>query len=186
MPQLLLLNGAPALGKSTLARRYADDHPMTLCLDLDVLRSLLGGWAEDRHQAGLLARAGALGLARAHLRGGHSVIVPQLLGRVDFVLELEELARECDVPFIELVLVAPAEEAADRFRRRAEAPETPEQAAAAGGLHSGDVETEVEAMARGVEDVVARRPGTIPVQSVEGEIEATYQRLARAIERTGS
>ena len=27
-----------------LARRYADDHPLTLDLDLDLVRALLGSW----------------------------------------------------------------------------------------------------------------------------------------------
>lgn len=43
MPQLILLNGPPAVGKSTLAARYADDHPGTLNLDIDLLHPLIGG-----------------------------------------------------------------------------------------------------------------------------------------------
>ena len=42
MPHLVLINGAPASGKSTLARMYADEHPLTLALDIDVLRAMLG------------------------------------------------------------------------------------------------------------------------------------------------
>ncbi len=30
MPRLIALNGPPACGKSTLARLYAEDHPLTL------------------------------------------------------------------------------------------------------------------------------------------------------------
>jgi chloramphenicol 3-O-phosphotransferase len=41
---LVLLNGAPSTGKSTLARLYAERHPLTLALDLDLLRAMLGGW----------------------------------------------------------------------------------------------------------------------------------------------
>ena len=33
MPRLIVLNGSPGIGKSTLARRYVEEHPLTLCLE---------------------------------------------------------------------------------------------------------------------------------------------------------
>lgn len=181
-PRLILLNGAPGLGKSSLARLYADRHPMTFCCDVDALRSLVGGWEEDRGQAGRLARAFAIAGMRAHLRGGHSVIVPQYLGRIEWVLELDRLAHEAGVPFVEVVLVAGDEDAVRRFQARAGAPQTPEQAVAAAGLGEADPEVELRAMAARVAEVVAARPGTIAVTSTEGEIEETYRTLARAVD----
>jgi predicted kinase len=76
VPRLILLNGPPACGKSTLAQRYADEHPLTLNLDVDRVRSLIGRWREDPPAAGLLARAIALAAARTHLASGHDVVVP--------------------------------------------------------------------------------------------------------------
>jgi hypothetical protein len=73
---LILLNGPPASGKSTLARRYGVDHPLALALDIDVVRSLLGGWLEHPDAAGMAARAMALAMAREHLRAGRDVVVP--------------------------------------------------------------------------------------------------------------
>jgi predicted kinase len=46
MPMLILVNGAPDAGKSTLARRYVESHPLALLLDIDELRTMLGGWRE--------------------------------------------------------------------------------------------------------------------------------------------
>ena len=85
--RLILLNGAPGVGKSTLAQRYLDDHPLTLLLDIDAIRVSLGCW-QDRDESKLLARHLALGLAQAHLRAGYDVIVPQYLGRIEFILAL--------------------------------------------------------------------------------------------------
>ncbi len=162
-PRLVLLNGAPGLGKSTLARLYADRHPMTFCCDVDVLRSLVGAWEEDRGQAGLLARRFAVAGMRAHLQGSHSVIVPQYLGRIDWVLELDRLAHEVGVPFVELVLVTADEDAIRRFQARAGAPQTREQAVALAGLGEGDLETELRAMGARLAEVVTARPGTVRV-----------------------
>jgi hypothetical protein len=45
--RLIHLNGSPGVGKSMRARRYAADHPGTLMCDIDVLRTMVGGWQRD-------------------------------------------------------------------------------------------------------------------------------------------
>jgi Family of unknown function (DUF6281) len=47
MPRLIHLNGRSRVGKTTLARRYINEHPGTLALDLDVIAGMIGGWQED-------------------------------------------------------------------------------------------------------------------------------------------
>ena len=42
MPRLIVINGPPGCGKSTLAQMYADEHSLTLMLDIDLLRSSIG------------------------------------------------------------------------------------------------------------------------------------------------
>jgi predicted kinase len=60
MPRLVLLNGPPGNGKSTVGRMFAADHPLALCLDIDQVRAMLGRWRDDATEAGLRARAIAL------------------------------------------------------------------------------------------------------------------------------
>ncbi len=119
-PVLVLLNGAPASGKSTLARAWADRHgaDLPLALDIDVLRSMLGGWLEAPVDAGLAARAVAVAGIRAHLASGRDVVVPQYLYRTAFIDELRRVAESVDAGFLECAVLVDAEVASDRFDRR--------------------------------------------------------------------
>ena len=120
MPKLILLNGPPAVGKSTLARRYADDHPLTLVLEIDVVRALLGAWLEDPQRSGWAARMIALAMARTHLDAGYDVIVPQLLTRREFVEMLRETTEAAGATFSELTLMDPRDVVLARLEQRSE------------------------------------------------------------------
>jgi predicted kinase len=118
--KLVLLNGPPAVGKSTLARRFADEHPLTLVLEIDMVRALLGAWLDEWQRSGTVARVIALAMARTHLEAGHDVIVPQLLARRPFVAELEATAEAVDATFYEIALLDPREVVLARLEQRSE------------------------------------------------------------------
>jgi predicted kinase len=114
---LLLINGAPGVGKSTLAARYADQHPLALIVDVDDLRRHLGRWAEV-DESKLVARDLAVALVEAHLARGHDVVVPQYLGRPEFRERLRDIADGAGVPFVEVVLTDDANTVIHRFTGR--------------------------------------------------------------------
>ena len=177
MPRLLLVNGLPGSGKSTLAARYVADRPLALCLDVDVVRGLLGAWSDRPHEAGLLARRLALTMARLALGEGRDVVVPQFLARPAFIGELEALAAELGAEFVEVVLVEAPDVAAARLAQRAAGPMTPVQRDAHMLLdrHGGpDVVPELH---RGLQDVLAGRPEARWVEPVPGDVERTYRML---------
>ncbi len=117
---LVLLNGAPGVGKTSLARRLVADLPLALLVDNDSLRTQLGQW-ERRAESRGIARTLALALSEAHLSAGHDVVIPQYVGRLEFVEQLASLAHRCGAEFLEVVLVTEANVATERFRaRRAE------------------------------------------------------------------
>lgn len=128
MPRLILVNGSPGVGKSTLARRYLQDHPLALLVEVDDLRTALGEWKEHE-ESKLQARALALALARTHLEVGHDVVVPQYLGRIEFVDELEAVATGSGARFDHLIIDDDEDAIVRRFRTRRD------ELAAAGDAH---------------------------------------------------
>lgn len=113
-----MLNGPPASGKSTLARMYVADHPLALNLDIDRIRALLGDWRNHPTDAGLRARALSIAAARVQLFENGDVVVPQFLGKPDFLDQLQTLAAETRAEYHELVLLPDREEAVRRFEHR--------------------------------------------------------------------
>ncbi|WP_020501997.1 AAA family ATPase [Sciscionella marina] len=118
MPRLIHLNGPPGAGKSTLAARYAEQHPGVLDLDTDQLRPLIGGWQEHFGRTGELVRPLALAMAGTHLRAGFDVLLPQYLGRESEIAKFAAAARESGAAFVEIVLHCPKETALQRFGGR--------------------------------------------------------------------
>ena len=168
MPRLIALNGPPGCGKSTLARRYAADHPPALALDVDVLLDLIGG--DDLDVIGPLARAVALAAARTHLAAGHDVVVPQFLGRPDFLERLEALAADVGATYHEVVLCDTKANAIRRFTAR-------------GPVHPALSVTgaELAAMHDRLTRLMATRHPAV-VRSVEGDPTTTYRNLLTSLD----
>ena len=176
MPCLVLINGGPAAGKSTLAWRYAADHPLTVVLDIDLVRSMVGGWKQHPLEAGRLARQLAVAAIPAALHGGHVVVIPQLLGRVDFVEELASTAESVGVPFVEVSLIVSVETALGRYRSRSAASRDNVEVAEP----AADPSSVVPAHIAAVERVVAERRRTVRLGGEDGD--EPYPHLLAAIE----
>ncbi|MCP2167780.1 AAA family ATPase [Goodfellowiella coeruleoviolacea] len=181
MPRLLLFNGPPACGKSTLAQHYVDDHPLALNLDVDRVRSLIGRWRDDPHAAGLLARQVALAAARAHLASGHDVVVPQFLARMTFIEQLERLAREVNASFHEFVLLDSKENALRRFAERARAAVDPAHVEAREMVERGGGFDDLSVMYDRLMTVIAARPAARIVRIEEGEVDLAYRAVLRGL-----
>jgi predicted kinase len=180
--RLVLINGAPASGKSTLAQMYIDEHPLTLAIDIDVVRAMLGCWLDHPIEAGLTARCMALEMAWVQLSAGRDVLVPQFLGKLDFVLQLEHLCRQVGAEFIELVLLSSPQDTADRFARRSRHPETSAHYDAQALLDRSGGAGELLAMYDRLLEVVASRPRTVTVTIADGEVERAYRDLVAQID----
>lgn len=176
MARLILINGAPAIGKSTLARRYVDDHPLSLNLDIDMIRSMLGRWRRAPAEAGRAARAIALGAARTHLASGNDVVIPQLVARPEFLDDLARLADEASADFHEIMLAAEVSDLITRYAGRG-----PTVAATHDFIDADELATFHQRLTT----MLAARPWSQVVQSRTGDLEQTYRELIEALDSGG-
>jgi len=172
---MIVLNGPPACGKSTLARMYADQHPFALNLDIDRVRGMVGQWWEDPGTAGLLARAIALAAARIHFTAGYDVVIPQFLGRLTFIEQVEELAREVGADFHEIILLDSKDNVLRRFAERSRTAADPVHVDAQEMLDRAGGRDRLSAMYDQLAQVIAARPTAMVVPTTDGEIAEAYQ-----------
>jgi predicted kinase len=170
--RLIHLNGAPGVGKSTLARRYAADHPGVLVLEIDQLRTMVAGWQDDPAGAGTRIRAAALAAITAYLLGGGDVVLPQLIGSAEQLSRFEAAARDAEADYAHVVLTAPPDEVVRRFRARGDDHPWARQVTAVVDADGGD-----EAIREWT-----RRVGAFDGTRIEaGDVESTYRALVVAL-----
>lgn len=162
---MVLLNGLPGVGKSAVAAAWSERHPGTLDLDIDVVRALISG---DPRDTAWPSRALGLAMAAVHLRGGHDVVVPQLVARPGQVARFADAAARAGARFVHVLVEAPDDVVADRI------------AADAAPHREGLDATAVAAYAAGLAEV-AREPGVHRLTN--DEIAAAVDRLEELVGR---
>lgn len=182
MARLIHLNGPPGIGKSTLARRYVDEHPGVLNCEVDVLRTLIGGWQADFTATGALIRPAALAMISAYLEQGRDVVFPQLLVDPEEVALFEASAHRVGALFVEYMLMDRSAAVVERFHRRG-------QNGADDPWHT-EVRMIVEQLGgdqflvrthAGLRSLINQRPTIVTVTSVEDQIDATYRAFTEAV-----
>jgi hypothetical protein len=145
------------------------------------VRSLLGRWAEQPTDAGLLARKMAVGMARTVLDGGRDVVIPQFLARPEFVSELERLAGDVGARFVEVALMAGKVEMHRWFAARSGAPGAATHRDAQvlverlGGLDA------LDQMHDGFVRLVESRPRTRRIPARAGDVDSTFVEFEQAL-----
>lgn len=178
MARLIHLNGPSRVGKSTLARRYADNHPATLCLEVDALVGQVDGWREDFSAAFLVARARGLAQAKSHLLDGHDVVVGQLVTIFnDEGNPFEVAAAEVGARFVEIALLVDVDEHARRLREKEPASDV--EASIQSSLETGDL---VDRIRSHMAEYLHGRPDTIQLDTTGLTIDQTYVRLMNLLD----
>lgn len=181
MSRLIHLNGPPGIGKSTLARRYVDEHPGVLNCDVDVLRTFIGGWQSDFGGAGALIRPAALAMITAYLSTGRDVVLPQMLIRLSELEKFEAAAHDADAEYVACMLMDQEASAVSRFHRRGDSEDTAWHRQVRGIVEANGGDEELARCHRGLQELLPHRPDTAVIPSTEGEIDATYRALLTAL-----
>jgi hypothetical protein len=180
MPRLIHLNGPPRVGKSTLAHRYASEHPGTLALDLDVLAGLVGGWKENFSAALEDARGHGRALATRHLRDGYDVVLPQLVTSHDRDPDpgFEEAAGAAQATYVQVALLVDGEDHLRRLQRKRPSNEVEARIQTALEDPGADL---VDRIRRHLDEYLAERPEAIRVDTTGLDEDASYKRLLDAL-----
>jgi len=181
VPRLILLNGPPGIGKSTLAQLYADEHPGVL-IGVDRVRALIGGWLERFTETGQIVRPIALSMAATHLRGGRDVVMPQCLCDLSEIERFEKAAHDSGAAFCQIVLMDTRERSLERFYRRGDNGEHPWHQQVQQIVERGGGQALLARMHDQLTAVLAARPDAVVVPSTAGAVQRTYKALTAILD----
>ncbi len=175
-PLVLHLNGPPGVGKSTLAKLWADAHSGTLLLDIDALRTWVSGWHEDFAATGVVIRPLALAMLAAHVANGGNAVLPQLLADPDELATFERATIHAGGRFVEVFLEA--EDLAERFAARERT--LPWLEAVHELVERAPADLVISYAAR-LDALAETRPDAIRIPTRSGDVDGAYAALVAAV-----
>ena len=103
-PNVIVVNGFAAAGKSTIAKKYIAEHSMSFALEADGLVDNIGDWANHREEVRTITFEITKVMLKTYLAYGHDVILPYLVTNAAEVDEFESIAQSSGANYYEFVL----------------------------------------------------------------------------------
>jgi predicted kinase len=176
MPKLIFMNGPAAVGKSTIAELYAQEHSLALHLKFDELIVMLGQWLAHEDEARELVFSMIQDMVKVHLSSGHDVVMPYLPRSADQIDQMRRVADEAGATFYEISLMTDKQEAVERMMRRG-----------SWGEPGADPLTEedrpIVSWLYDLAEEYSKRPQMFVIRMTEGDIDGTYQQLIKHISK---
>jgi predicted kinase len=174
-PKLIILYGFASSGKTTLAKKYIDEHPLAIALEGDPIVSMMGQWRKYETEARELVFEHTKSIIKNHTKAGYDVLLPYLLANPTHAEIFEQLACKNDLSFYEIYLDIKKEEAIERLLERGVWGEEDSPK-----LTIDDVE-EITNLYTTMEKTMSTRNNVTSITCKKGAIKETYQNLLEAI-----
>jgi predicted kinase len=116
--KVILLTGFGASGKTTIAKRYVQDHELAMMIEADYLVNNIGQWRSHKSEIRGLLLELIMAMCRTYLQRGHDVILPYLVEDAREIEALELVARDCEARFYEIELARERSKAIDQLLKR--------------------------------------------------------------------
>ena len=120
-------------------------------------------------------------MARTHLAAGHDVVIPQFLGRPEFIEQLELLASSVGARFVEIALVVDRQDALDAFAERRAARTVQAHLDAAALVDRSGSDDPVGEMWDRYTRLLATRSAAHRVEVRRGDIDGTVAEVERVL-----
>jgi predicted kinase len=169
--KLILLTGFGASGKTTIAKRYIQDHDLAMTIEADELVNNMGNWANHTPEIRALSFELIKSMSRTYLQTGHDVILPYLVEDIREIEAFESIAHDCQAQFYEIVLYREPSKAIEQLLKRGKWGQA--DAAALGDKDMPDIESSISKL----ESALGQRPNVIKIQLDGRSPDDTYQEL---------
>lgn len=116
--KFIIINGPTGVGKSTVAKLWHAQEPMSFLLNVDDVRRGISHYAEHREESGALSHAISRRIVRTVLENGRDVILDKCLIHADVIDAYRAVADEFSADIREYILWAPKEVVLERAHAR--------------------------------------------------------------------
>lgn len=174
--KLIILYGFASSGKSTLAKKYTDNHASSVAIEGDVLIGAIEHWRDNETQARKIVFEQTKSIAAEKLKAGYDVIIPYLLTDSEHARTFENIAKNSNVDFYEVYIEIEKEDVVNRLLERGVWGEEGSPSLTEKDLP--EINTLFETMSLAVE----KRSNINTLTSILGDIEGVYQQLLKAIQ----